>query len=96
MKDGLDRTGKKNRYHPQKEERVWYTSSAFWGAQDAAGHVIVMTTHRIGMATHQRLSHAAIGGLLHKAAVWRKALWPMALWPYAKLLNNAHSRSAEY
>ena len=50
------------RPHPQKEERVWYTSSAFWGAQDAAGHVIVMTTHRMPMATHQRLSRAAIGG----------------------------------
>ena len=43
------------RPHPPKEERVWYTSSAFWGAQDAERHVIVMTTH-------QRLSRAAIGG----------------------------------
>ena len=50
------------RPHPQKEERVWHTSSTFWGAQDAACHVIVMTTHRLGMATHHRLSHAAIGG----------------------------------
>jgi hypothetical protein len=37
------------RPHPQKEERVWYTSSAFWGTQDAARHVIVMITHRFGI-----------------------------------------------
>ena len=41
---------------PSRRERVWYTSSAFWGAQDAAYHVIDMTTHRFGMEMHQPLS----------------------------------------
>ena len=44
---------------------VWgqdYTSTAFLGAQDAARHVTVMTTHHFGIATHQPLSRAAIAG----------------------------------
>ena len=67
------------RLHPQKEERVWYTLSAFWGVQDAACHVIVMTRHCFGMATHQRLSHAAIVGYSmvshdnHVQATWRES-----------------------
>ena len=48
--------------HPQKEERVWYTLSAFLGTQDAACHMTVMTMHRFGIATHQPPSHAAIAG----------------------------------
>ena len=50
------------RPHHAHEERVWYTSSAFLGAQDAVCHVTVMTTHRFGIATHQPLSRAAIAG----------------------------------
>ena len=34
----------------------------FLGTQDAAGHVIVVTTHCFGMATHQWLSSAATVG----------------------------------
>ena len=69
------------RLHPQKEERVWYTLSAFWDVQDAACHVIVMTRHCFGMATHQRLSHAAIVGYStvshdnHVQATWRESDW---------------------
>ena len=69
------------RLHPQKEERVWYTLSAFWAAQDAARHVIVMITHRFGMAMHQRLSHAAIIGYSvvshdnHMHATWHESDW---------------------
>ena len=32
----------------------------FWSAQDVACHVIVMTTHHLGMATHPPLSRADI------------------------------------
>ena len=64
--------------HPQKEERVWYTLSAFWGAQDAACHVIIMTRHRFGMAMHQWLSRAAIvvvSHANHMQATWRESDW---------------------
>ena len=44
----------------QRERRVWYTLSAFWGTKDLARLVIVMTMHRFGMATHQPLSRTAI------------------------------------
>ena len=44
------------RSHHARKKRVWYTSSAFLGAQDAARHVTVMTTHRFGIAMHQPLS----------------------------------------
>ena len=60
---------------------VWYISSAFWGTQDAACHVIVMTTHNFGMATHQRLLRAAIVGYRavsydnHMQATWRESDW---------------------
>jgi hypothetical protein len=50
------------RPHPRGGKRVWYASSAFWGTQEVASHVIVMTTHRFGMATHQLLSRVAIVG----------------------------------
>ena len=50
------------RPHPQKEESIWYTSRAFLGAQDAAHHVTVVTTHRFGIAMHQPLSQTAIAG----------------------------------
>ena len=44
------------------EERVWYTSSAFWGAQDVASYVIFMTGHHLDMATNQPLSCTAYSG----------------------------------
>ncbi len=50
------------RPHPRGGNWVWYTSSAFWDAQDAVSHVIAMTTHHFIMATHQLLSRVAIVG----------------------------------
>ena len=53
----------------------------FWGTQDAACHVIVMTMHRFGMATHQWLSCAAIVGYCtvshdnHMQATWHESDW---------------------
>ena len=37
-------------------QRVWYTSSTSWGTQDAACHVIVMTTHRRAIVGHSAVS----------------------------------------
>ena len=48
--------------HHTCEERIWYTLSAFLGAQDVVRHVTVMTTHHFGIATHQPLSRIAIAG----------------------------------
>ena len=42
---------------PQRGRRVWYTSRAFWGAQDVACHKIVMTTYRTIWAW-QRINHS--------------------------------------
>ena len=41
-----------------RRESVWYTSSAFWGTQDVACHVIIMITHCFGLATQQWLAIA--------------------------------------
>ena len=46
-------------HHPQKEKSL-VDIERFLGAQDAACHVIVMTTHRFGMAMHRWLLRAAI------------------------------------
>ena len=35
------------RPHPRGGKRVWYTSSAFWGTQDAASHMIDQSALRI-------------------------------------------------
>ena len=37
----------------------------FWGAQDVACHVIVMTMHHFGMVTHQSLSWDMVYDLLY-------------------------------
>jgi hypothetical protein len=55
------------------EETVWYTSSIFWGTQDAARHVIVKTTHRFGTATHQLLSIVAIAWC--HVITWHESDW---------------------
>ena len=53
----------------------------FWDAQDAACHVIIMTMHHFGMATHQCLSYVAIVGYSavsydnHMQATWRESDW---------------------
>ena len=44
---------------PQGGKGLVYIS-AFWGAQDVVCHMIVMTTHHLGTATHQPLSRTAI------------------------------------
>ena len=49
----------------------------FWGTQDVACHVIVMTMHHLGMAMHQLLSHTTTVGYIvgchivsHRAWIW--------------------------
>ena len=57
----------------------------FWGAQDTACHVIVMTMHCFGMATHQWFSLAAIVGYSavshdnHMQATWRESDWCVSI-----------------
>ena len=62
---------------PKRRKGFWYTSSAFWGAQNTECHVIIMTTH-------QRLSRAAIANIGSYSALshdnnlqdtWRKSDW---------------------
>ena len=62
-----------------------YTLSTFWGAQDAAYHMIVMITHCFGMAMHQRLSRTAIDGYSmvshdnHMQATWHESDWHVSI-----------------